>query len=75
MIPSLSIETLTRNITTHTAAGARTGPHAFVRLRIQTPNGRLLVTIDASEWSRILAFPGRDTPIDLAVDGDVTQSA
>lgn len=71
----LVISTVTRPVTTHTRDGASTEPHGFVQLLINTPNGPLLVDVDAGDFSRALAHPGTRVGVTLDVPGPVTRSA
>lgn len=65
---SLSVEPFESDVTTHTADGASTEKHAFVRLRIDTgASGLLVVELDAGEFSRILARPRTATPVELQI--------
>ena len=68
---SLVVSTITRSVTTHTVDGATTAPHEFVRLKIDTPNGVLVVTLDAGDWSRALAHPGTASAAELTLDSYV----
>lgn len=71
----LQVNTITREVTTHTRDGASTSPHGFVQLLVTTPNGPLLVDVDAGEFSRALAHPGTRIAVTLDVPGPVTRSA
>lgn len=57
-------------MTTHTASGPRTGPHAFVVLTIVSAGREFRLHLDAGEWSRILANPGEATPAVLEMPGE-----
>ena len=70
---SLAIETFTQDVTTHSAAGTSTDPHAFVRLVIDTGAQILHVALDAGEWSRILSKPGSKTPVRLTAQERCTK--
>lgn len=62
MSPSVHVESLEREITTHTASGPSTKPHKFVKLilNVPGPNGtsELTIKVDAGDFSRALASPG-----------------
>lgn len=62
---SLKVERFERNVTTHTVNGAKTEPHAFLRLIVENGNGAFAIEVDAGDWSRMLAYPGQVSPIVL----------
>lgn len=72
---SLSLTRIERNVTTHTARGASTEPHAYIRIEINTGAGVLRATVDAGDWSRALAEPGKATPATLDVPDESISAA
>ena len=72
---SLAISTRTQNLTTHTATGPRTGPHAFIVLTVESAGRTMRLHLDAGEWSRILANPGEATPVVLEIPSVETGAA
>ena len=66
MIPgTLQVGRFTRTVTQHSAAGTVTEPMAFVRLEVDNGVQRVTITVDAGEWSKMLATPGRAAPAEL----------
>jgi hypothetical protein len=64
-VSSLKVSGGSRDVTTHSAAGASTKSHAFVNLDVDTGNGQTLrVEVDAGDWSRALAL-GLPVPVKL----------
>lgn len=76
MSGSLKIERFERQVTTHTARGTSTEPHAFLKLVVEGASGSIAIEIDAGDWSRMLANPSNRAPVTLtAVAKPVTGSA
>ena len=65
---SLTVDTVTREVTIVTVDGAKSSPHAFIQLVIDVgePVGLVSIEVDASDWSRALAFPGAAQPATVA---------
>jgi hypothetical protein len=58
----MRIETFSRSTSVTTVDGEKTSTNGYVRLLIDTgPSGILSVEVDAGDWSRSLANPGKLT--------------